>query len=776
MMKIESKEKLAKLLATEDLNVQHMQVDTAYFDIKNRTLILPIWEDMPDHLYDLLVGHEVGHALFTPTSLERLQKAYKKTSKACINIIEDARIEALVKKRYPGLRKQFFKGYNHLVEKDFFGLSKRPVSEMNILDKLNLHFKIPTAVILDFNSIEQSFIDRIEIARSFKDVEEISKDVWEYAKENKKDEEQVQNPHGDDLENSMPNDKTQEGEQYADGDNEENEENSDSDDSSAGEKNEKDEAEGEGDETPIDEDQKALDDYMSDGEGSDFQPDPEPDEHDKTEQELETDEVRSTTYEHFQERLSQLTKHDRTTMYLTIPETIKWKQAVEDYKEVHNNIKEFYSDPMRETWNAYGPEQFKHMQEVVYDSARKQLMKWKSGSVKTVNHIAMEFERKKAADVYKKILVSKTGILDTNKLFSAKYNDDVFKKNVRVPDGKNHGLVIIMDWSGSMSDNIFGCIKQMIELAWFCKKVNIPFEVYSFVEGDPYDKSDNISFNFRHNDVVMDPRVCLRNYLSSRMSAKDFNDALVNMAILANRFKNSHDHYYPIPAEDQLRCTPLNGAIMLAEHVIRDFKMKNNLQSVHSVWLTDGEASGQLYKYNATKAGDKVQDHFDRDDMYQEKMDIFIKDTKTKKNHKVFSGGYHGRGRGLTPALFDILKARTGCNIVGFFLVSSFTNSRLWRYGPQKDPKLPYLEQELKMKEWLKKVKRDGWFVKTQSGYDEYYVIKSSDMDKDLEENLNVSPDMTARKMVTNFMRKNNQFKSNRVIMSRFIDLITENN
>ena len=80
------------------------------------------------------------------------------------------------------------------------------------------------------------------------------------------------------------------------------------------------------------------------------------------------------------------------------------------------------------------------------------------------------------------------------------------------------------------------------------------------------------------------------------------------------------------------------------------------------------------------------------------------------------------------------------------------------------------------MKEWLKKVKRDGWFVKTQSGYDEYYVIKSSDMDKDLEENLNVSPDMTARKMVTNFMRKNNQFKSNRVIMSRFIDLITENN
>ena len=81
MVKIESKEKLAKLLAVEDLDIQHQQVKTAMFDIKNRQLILPIWKDMPDHLYDLLVGHEVGHALFTPTSLKRIEKLIKKTSK-----------------------------------------------------------------------------------------------------------------------------------------------------------------------------------------------------------------------------------------------------------------------------------------------------------------------------------------------------------------------------------------------------------------------------------------------------------------------------------------------------------------------------------------------------------------------------------------------------------------------------------------------------------------------------------------------------------------------
>ena len=94
------------------------------------------------------------------------------------------------------------------------------------------------------------------------------------------------------------------------------------------------------------------------------------------------------------------------------------------------------------------------MQKAVYERANKTLTKFKKESVKTVNHIAMEFERKKAADVYKKTMVTKTGVLDTNKLFSAKYNEDVFKKNVRLPEGKNHGLVMIIDWSGSMADNV----------------------------------------------------------------------------------------------------------------------------------------------------------------------------------------------------------------------------------------------------------------------------------------------------------------------------------
>ena len=57
---------------------------------------------------------------------------------------------------------------------------------------------------------------------------------------------------------------------------------------------------------------------------------------------------------------------------------------------------------------------------------------------------------KKSADEYRRAATSKTGVLDTNKLHTYKYNDDIFKKVTVIPEGKNHGLVMYLDWSGSM--------------------------------------------------------------------------------------------------------------------------------------------------------------------------------------------------------------------------------------------------------------------------------------------------------------------------------------
>ena len=95
MVNYEVKGQLAKLLATEDLVIENRQVSTASFDVDKRVLTLPLWERASNVVYDLLVGHEVGHALFTPN--EDWTVKYPNVPKSFVNVIEDVRIERLMK-------------------------------------------------------------------------------------------------------------------------------------------------------------------------------------------------------------------------------------------------------------------------------------------------------------------------------------------------------------------------------------------------------------------------------------------------------------------------------------------------------------------------------------------------------------------------------------------------------------------------------------------------------------------------------------------------------
>ena len=135
----EIKSQLAKLLATEDLVVEHKKVATACFNVHTRVLTLPMWDKASNTVYDLLVGHEVGHALYTPD--EDWTQEHK-ISPQFVNLVEDARIEKLMKRRYPGLAKTFYSGYKELVEQDFFQIQNEDVSKMNLADRANLWFKI----------------------------------------------------------------------------------------------------------------------------------------------------------------------------------------------------------------------------------------------------------------------------------------------------------------------------------------------------------------------------------------------------------------------------------------------------------------------------------------------------------------------------------------------------------------------------------------------------------------------------------------------------------
>ena len=168
MISKEQKSNLAKLLATENIQVMHKKVKTAYFIPKTRVLCLPIWEDMSNHLYDMLVGHEVGHALYTPTDENEFKK--HKIPHSYFNVIEDIRIDKKMKQKYPGLRRSYFNGYNELIEKNFFGTKDIDVNGLRFIDRLNIYSKSGNKESIVFNDQELEFISRSDNLNTWQDV------------------------------------------------------------------------------------------------------------------------------------------------------------------------------------------------------------------------------------------------------------------------------------------------------------------------------------------------------------------------------------------------------------------------------------------------------------------------------------------------------------------------------------------------------------------------------------------------------------------------------
>ena len=126
---IEIKGNLARLLATENLIVEHKQVETAQFNTQTRVLTLPMWNTASNYVYDMLVAHEVGHALFTPCTMWKEGK-YESLPHGYVNIIEDARIERLMKNKFAGLNKDFYKGYVVLNANVLFELNDKNIYDM----------------------------------------------------------------------------------------------------------------------------------------------------------------------------------------------------------------------------------------------------------------------------------------------------------------------------------------------------------------------------------------------------------------------------------------------------------------------------------------------------------------------------------------------------------------------------------------------------------------------------------------------------------------------
>ena len=708
----QSKTLLAKLMATENLTVEQRKVNTASFDVKNRILTLPILDSkISPFLYDMFLGHEVGHALHTP--LEGMLKAHdEKISRSVINVVEDSRIERKIKSKYPGIRASFVKGYRELIEKDFFETKGIDLNDLNFIDRVNLYSKGGAAQGIQFNEFEKNLVNKIETTETYDDVIRVSKEVMEYLKE--------ESETAKTLKLALGEFEPDEGEDYEDIDSDGYEDSDEWDDEEEV-KNDKDNNSSEGDEEAKEEidSQNPKDSHES---GSD--------------PENESDsEIKSHTDEAYRKNESKLFDTGNNVYYYGNIPDVDLTKAVLTHKQLWKNYRDDIS--LRNS-DPYWDLKF---------GDTKKFQKLRTDAKKVVGYLAKEFELRKNAEQLKRASIAKTGELNMSKIYSYGFAEDIFKKITVVPNGKSHGLVMFLDWSGSMHNHLENTIKQLINLALFCKKVNIPYEVYAFSS----EHNDCYTNAFKEGDISL-RNFKLLNLLSSKMSASEFTFAGSALVTLCE--PRGYKPYW-----FQMGGTPLTESIISAMKIVPEFQKQYKLQIVNTVFLTDGEGHSLREVMYTNDRGFKSTGTGEYSD-YKANKKFVIRDPKNK--NEIIAD--RPQGRELTSAYIQMLKKRTGSNIVGFYVLSGRELGReLYHFLPQSVDHDKYKAQFRKNKS----------MVVTSAGYDEYYLLRAEGLDTDEDVGFEVKENATTRGLVPAFSKYAGNRLNNRVVLNRFVGMIS---
>lgn len=746
-MLFEEKSNLARLMATENLFIEERNVQTAYFDLKTRVLTIPILDgNLSSNLYDLLLGHEVSHALETPYSGWHDSIIDHGVNKSILNVCEDARIEKKIKRKFPGIRSSFIAGYQELVERNFFQIKNKNIQKMNLIDRINLYTKVGSSLGIEFTDEEKQLVKEVENTESFDDVVIIAKKIQQFMREQNKnakkfvtktmapsieddgDTFELDSSDEDDTDSMSSTEITEDDEsdskkETSNNDNKNKPSGSDSGSSSSANNTES------GDDT--------LEYDITDKE--------EP----LTEQEKKL--LESVTDKAFRNNEKELfsKNRDQQVRYLNIPKINK-EDVIVDYKVLYRELDSFLKT--EETLEYYNR---------VREIGKEEFLKYKKSADSTISYLVKEFELRKNADQQSRVKISKSGEINVNKVHEYSFTDDIFKRMTKIPNGKSHGLVLYLDWSGSMQNYIHQTIKQVINIVLFCRKCNIPFEVYAFSNHVMKNKSIKMS-TFKPGDIVIE-HFSLFNLFTSRMNNNDFTKACTYMY---NYLNTDIDYYNRInfPHFMNLSSTPLNEAIISAFEINSQFKLQNKLDIVNTIFLTDGDG----HSLNTYRSGASVTT------FRQSKNDkVYIRDLVTKTTFLVKESSITSN-KVQTNILMRLLKKRLNCKIVGFMIVSK--NDIAYRIidlddNLQKKPRYE-LANNIEFQEIKKNFNKNKYHIITNSYADEFYLLKSNALDTDDEDFDDV--EVKSMKSLSSAFSKYNENKiQSRVLLNRFINLIS---
>ena len=374
--------------------------------------------------------------------------------------------------------------------------------------------------------------------------------------------------------------------------------------------------------------------------------------------------------------------------------------------------------------------------------------------------MAKEFDMRKAADAYKKSMSAKTGEIDMSRIHQYLLKDDIFKRATVIPDGKNHGVIMLVDWSGSMYDVIRETYEQTIVLTMFCRRVGIPHRVYAFT--DAY-RDKNIDYRNESDEFEkfkFQPKSGFRliELFSDKMNKKDFFDGAVVMNAQLESMCNGRSYYYHGAGKGDrfqadygqdynysLGGTPLDESLMVIRDYIAYFKHNYGIDKLQFVTLTDGQ-SFQLgcFPYSDDK---------------------FFHDRRTKNTYAYCK---KGSIRG-TDNLLKWIEQTTGVDTVGFFICKNSHrdfDSAVDMFSGE------YQDWDTKQDGYKVFRKEGGYSVPTteKSGYKEFYILNKRKMGIVSEDDtLDVQVGATKQALKGAMKRMGNNKMSQRKILQHFV-------
>lgn len=692
----------ARLLATENIGVRlDSTASTAYFDTTSRTLALPNW-DCSDRLRDMLIGHEVAHAIFTDPSpivdlvTNRVGAPFE-IAKGYLNVVEDARIDRLIQRRYAGLRRDYLAGYREMQEKDFFGLAGRDIATLPLIDRINLHFKHVAGV--PFTAEEQVFVDRIATLETFDEVCEVAKELFERSGA----EQEEQQEEGD--MSTMPSPDVEE-----------------------------DEEDGDDAESPAGED---GDDTAGDGSGADSE------QEEKQEQGRATagggagkgQPAASITDDAMSRAQEQLVNReefgDREPSHFELPRLrdINLDSIIYTYANILRDSRE-------EGFERGGTAKFDEF--CLTHRA-------------TLTNMVQQFDRRKAAAMLRRAAVSKTGRLDLNALPKYRFTEDIFLRGTVFPKGKNHGMILYVDWSGSMSVCFEETIKQTLLLALFCKRIGIPFRVYGFTtwrpapEGlDQYAVEESQFYPTRGIPTNINlGNFTLLEIFSSEMSKSD----LAKMATLL--IDCGEVKHYNGPKCLWLSGTPLNECIVAGFKIADNFKNQYKIEILNSIWITDGQDNSPWgWSWSRSTQGSTVAD---------------------RDTGKIYSLDGVANDSGHQDRLLKMYKDKVGGNLLGIYLDDP-RRIRGTIYYSMNDSKSTADRERL-----VAKFKAERFILWNHGGYDQYFLMDRSVMVTSGSDNMDAVDASSTHTRVINAFRKDMSNRGmSRPLLNTFIESIAK--